>query len=320
MHAEAAMTIEVRPLREAELGEADAIYRRAFGTFLGLPDPAAFDGDAQVLRTRWSADPASAVALLEDGVLAGSNVVTRWGSVGLFGPLSVDPPRQGRGLAHALVEAALRLLEARPVSFRGLFTFAQSTRHVGLYQAHGYWPAGLLAVMAKDVRARAVAPPGTDVLSRLSPDAQAEALTACRELTESVFDGLDVTGEVLSVGEQGTGDTVLVRGGSRLAGVAVCHAGAGSEAGSGRAAVKFAAVRPGPGSRDRLATLLAAVEAWAAGAGAAVVSAGTGAGRVRAWETLRAAGYRPFLHGLAMHGERQAGYDREDVLVLDDWR
>ena len=314
------MTIEIRPLLEVELGEADSIYRRAFGTFLGFTDPPSFDGDAQVLRCRWSADPGATAALLENGVLAGSNVVTRWGSVGLFGPLSIDPARQGRGLAHPLVEEALRLLEGPPVSFRGLHTFAQSPRHVGLYQRHGYWPQGLLAVMSKALPESPEAPEGAEALSRLSPDAQAEALSACRELTDSVFDGLDVTGEILSVGEQEVGETVLVTEGSHLAGLAVCHAGAGSEAGSGKAAVKFAAVRPGAGARDRLLSLLSAVEAWAASQGASVVAAGTGSGRVGAWETLRAAGYRPFLQGLAMHRDRHPGYEREDVFVLDDWR
>ncbi|MFN7990432.1 MAG: GNAT family N-acetyltransferase [Thermoanaerobaculia bacterium] len=314
------MTIEIRPLREDELGEADAICRRAFGTYLGLPDPLAWNGDAQVLRCRWAADPGATVALLEDGALAGSNVVTRWGSVGLFGPLTVDPPRQGRGLAHPLVEEALRLLEGPPVSFRGLYTFAQSPMHVGLYQRFGYWPQGLLAVMSRTLPERPEAPDGAAALSKLPPDAQAEALSACRELTDTVFDGLDVTGEILSVGEQETGETVLLREGSHLAGLAVCHAGAGSEAGSGKALVKFAAVRPGAGARERLLALLAAVEAWAATRGAAVVAAGTGSGRVAAWETLRGAGYRPFLQGLAMHRDRLPGYEREDVLVLDDWR
>jgi GNAT superfamily N-acetyltransferase len=314
------MTSPVRPLLEGELGEADGIYRRAFGTFLSLSDPLAFDGDAQVVRCRWTADPEASLAVLDDGVLAGSNFVTRWGSVGLFGPLTVDPSRQGRGFAHPLVEEALRLLEGPQVAFRGLFTFGQSPKHVGLYQRFGYWPAGLAAIMSKQVPRGAEAPDGTEVLSRLSADGQAEALSSCRELTDSVFSGLDVTGEVLSVGEQGTGETIFVLDGSRLSGVAVCHTGAGSEAGSGRAAVKFAAVRSGAGGAERLRRLLGAVEAWADSAGASVVAAGTSSERVAAWETLREAGYRPFLQGLAMHRDRHPGYDREDVFVLDDWR
>ncbi len=314
------MTIEVRPLREDEVDAADAIYRRAFGTFLGLPDPLAFGGDAQVLRCRWSADPASTSAVLEDGALAGSNVVTRWGSVGLAGPLSVEPSRQGRGLARALVAEALRLLEGPPVTFRGVFTFAESPAHVGLYQRFGYWPASLAAVMSKAVPPREEAHSGLELLSRLPGDSQAEALSECRALTDAVFDGLDVTGEILAVGEQGTGETVLVREGSALAGLAVCHAGAGSEAGSGRAAVRLATVLPGPGAEARLRGLLEAVEAWAAGAGARVVAAGCSSGRIRAWKALREAGYRPYVQGIAMHHDRRPGYDREDVFVLDDWR
>lgn len=313
------MTSQVRPLLEEELSEADGIYRRAFGTFHALPDPLAYDGDAQVVRCRFSSDPDAALALLEDGALAGSNFVTRWGSVGLFGPLTVDPARQGRGLAHPLVEAALRLLEGPQVAFRGLFTYAESPKHVALYQRFGYWPASLAAAMSRPVTAAAL-PDGAGLLGPLPPDEQAEALSACRELTDAVFSGLDVTGEILSVGEQETGETVLVRDGSRLTGLAVCHAGPGSEAGSGRAAVKFAAVRSGAGGAQRLRRLLEAVEAWAASAGASVVVAGTASGRVGAWETLRAAGYRPFLQGVTMHRERHPGYDREDVFVLDDWR
>lgn len=314
------MTIELRPLRESELREADGIYRRAFGTLRGLADPLTFEGDAERVRCRWAADPDAAIALLEDGVLAGTSFVSRWGSVGLFGPLAVDPPRQGRGLAHPLVEEALRLLDRPQVALRGLYTSVTDPRTVGLYQRHGYWPMSLAVLMQKTPVAGGEATAGFEALSRLSPDAQAEALSACRELADQVFDGLDVTGEILSVGEQETGDTVLLREGSRLGGFAVCHAGKGSEAGSGRAAVRFGVVPSGEGGEGRLRLLLDAVEAWAAAAGATVVTAGTGSGRVGAWQTLRAAGWLPFLQGVAMHHARHPGYDLEDVFILDDWR
>ena len=45
--------VSVRPLREGDLSEADRIIRLAFGTFLGLPDPMTFMGDAGYVRTRW---------------------------------------------------------------------------------------------------------------------------------------------------------------------------------------------------------------------------------------------------------------------------
>jgi hypothetical protein len=49
--------VTIRPLRESELETADRIFRLAFGTFLGLPNPETFAGDADAVRTRWKADP-----------------------------------------------------------------------------------------------------------------------------------------------------------------------------------------------------------------------------------------------------------------------
>lgn len=46
------MHIDIRPLREADLPEADRIFRLAFGTFLGMPEPLAFAGDADYVSTR----------------------------------------------------------------------------------------------------------------------------------------------------------------------------------------------------------------------------------------------------------------------------
>src|SRR5215207_3466851 len=81
----------VRPLRDEDLPTADHIMRLAFGTFLGLPDPLAFMGDADYVRTRWRADPAAAFAAELDGALVGSNFAANWGSFGFFGPLTVHP-------------------------------------------------------------------------------------------------------------------------------------------------------------------------------------------------------------------------------------
>ena len=66
------LDISVRPLSETDLSEADHIMRLAFGTFLGLPDPSGFLGDAQYVRTRWSADPAAAFGAYVNDELAGS--------------------------------------------------------------------------------------------------------------------------------------------------------------------------------------------------------------------------------------------------------
>ena len=40
----------------------DHMFRLAFGTFLGLPDPITFSGDADSVKARFLADPASTLA------------------------------------------------------------------------------------------------------------------------------------------------------------------------------------------------------------------------------------------------------------------
>ena len=57
----AGQSIDYRQRVYASMGtkEADRIMRLAFGTFLGIPDPIQFMGDADFARTRWKADPSS---------------------------------------------------------------------------------------------------------------------------------------------------------------------------------------------------------------------------------------------------------------------
>src|SRR5690348_2802273 len=85
------LDITVRPLEASDLPVADKIMRLAFGTFIGLPDPMTFMGDANYVGTRFHADPTRAFAAEVDGELVGSNFATNWGSVGFFGPLTIRP-------------------------------------------------------------------------------------------------------------------------------------------------------------------------------------------------------------------------------------
>src|SRR3546814_15376085 len=93
--------------------------------------------------------------------------------------------------------------------------------------------------MSKPV-ARAVAAGRWSTYSDLRSDARAACLSACRALTEAVYPGLDVQSEIRAIARQQIGDTVLIHDGVDLVGFAVCHLGAGSEAGTGAAYVKFA--------------------------------------------------------------------------------
>ncbi len=316
--SEPSTTVTVRPLREDDLAEADRIFRVAFGTFIGLPDPAEFGGDSDWIATRRRADPSAAFAADVDGRLAGSNFATNWGSVGFFGPLSVRPDLWGRGVARRLLAPVMDCFTRWGTRHAGLYTFAQSPKHVGLYQRFGFYPRFLVTIMVKKPDGVATVPRYTR-FSEIPVHEREGSLTACRALTSGIFDGLDVTHEIRAIAAQSLGDTLLVREGSRLLGVALCHVGAGSEAGSGHCYVKFAAARPGTDAGDSFERLLDAIEAYAASRGAAV-AAGVNVGREEAYRRMLARGYRTAIQGIAMHRPNAAGYDRPDVYVLDDWR
>src|SRR6185437_9250902 len=143
--------ITVRPLQESELATADSIMRLAFGTFIGLPEPMSFMGDAAYIRNRWLADPEAAYAAVADGEVIGSNLASNWGSVGFFGPLTVRPDFWDRGVAKRLMTPVMDLFDKWETRHAGLFTFPHSTKHIGPYQRFGFWPRFLTAIMAREV-------------------------------------------------------------------------------------------------------------------------------------------------------------------------
>lgn len=312
-----AASVVVRPMVEADLADADRIFRVAFGTFLGLPRPEDFAGDADLVRGRWKADPAAALAAEVDGRLVGSNCATSWGSVGFFGPLTVEPARWDQGVARSLLDATMEIFAAWGTRHVGLFTFAHSAKHVSLYQRYGFWPRFLTAVMS-----RPVDPAAARVGARVSEEAASEltsVISSLRELAGAVYPGLDVSREILAVRAQELGDTVLVDD-AGLQAMAVCHVGAGTEGGSGNCYVKFGAVRPGPHAARNFGLLIDACHALAAERGASVLIAGANAGRDRAWASLVERGFRSDMQGVAMHRPNEAGYSTSDSYVIDDWR
>ena len=112
---------------------------------------------------------------------------------------------------------------------------------------------------------------------------------------------------------------MLLRGPAReLLGFAAMHCGRDTEAGEGRALVKFAAVRPG--DEEGFERLLDACEALAWSRGLRSVEAGTNLARDRAYRVLKRRGYRTFIQGVAMHRPNEAAYHRSDCFVIDDWR
>jgi GNAT superfamily N-acetyltransferase len=314
-----AIEITIRPLRESDLPEADRIYRLAFGTFIGLPDPMRFAGDADYVKTRWLADPASALGAESASELIGSNFLTNWGSVGFFGPLTIRPDFWDKGVASRLLEPTMDIFAEWGTKLTGLYTFAESAKHVHLYQKFGFWPQFLTAAMTKPVDQTLTA----SSWSRFSEMAGQErdgCLKTCAELTGAIYEGLNVEREIRTVAAQKLGETVLVWDGSRLAGFAVCHCGAGSEAGSGALYVKFGAARPGLAAEQNFRRLLEAVEAFAASRSLEKLVAGVNTARVAAYRRMLARGFRSFIQGVAMLRSEDQGYNRPDVYVIDDWR
>ena len=315
--------ILIRPLAVTELDETRRIIRLAFATFLGLPtDSALMGGDSDVVRTRWKMDPSSVVAAEHGGKLIGSNFATNWGSFGFFGPLTVEPEYWNRGVAQLLLGPTMEIFRRWGTRQMGLYTFAQSPKHVVLYQKFGFWPRDLVAVMAKQIgeKPAAVLPEGAQ-FSGVGPDQRARVLAACLEVTDANFEGLDVGIEIRCIAEQNLGDTILVWDGGKLAAFAVCHSGAGSEAGSGVCYVKFAAVRPGRRAGEAFERLLDAVEAYARTAKAPKVTAGVNLARREAFQAMIARGFRTEMQGVAMEtGDATSGYNRAGVYILDDWR
>jgi len=319
----AKQAIKVGLLKESELQEADRIVRLAFGTFLRLPNPLDFMGDRNFMTPRWRSAHVKVIAARDGGRLIGSNVVTRWGSFGYFGPLTVLPEYWDRGVAQRLLEATMAIFDRWGVRHTGLFTFPHSAKHVGLYQKFGYWPRYLTAIVTRTPEtnpAPQANPADAPMLLSAFPKSQrGQAIEACRKLTGKIDKGLDLTGEIRAVLAQHTGDVVLTYTRGVLDAFAVCLNGPGSEGGEKLCYVKFGAARSGAGAGERFDKLLDACDLFASSRGADL-EAGVNLAREDAYWRMRSHGYRATTQGVAMQRPHGDGFNRADAYVIDDWR
>ncbi len=311
--------IKIGPLKQSELEEADRIVRLAFGTFLGLPNPLDFMGDRTFMAPRWRSPHVKAIAAREGSRLIGSNLVTRWGSFGFFGPLTILPEYWNRGVAKQLLTSTMKVYDRWGLRHTGLFTFAQSAKHVGLYQSFGYWPRYLTAIMTFTPQAKTQHTPAPVLLSTLKKSQREQAIQACAKLTDKIDKGLDLTDEIRAALAQHTGDVVLTYTRSTLDAFAVCLHGPGSEGGEKICYVKFGAAHGGAGAGERFDRLLDACEAFASSRRAAI-EAGVNAAREDAYRRMRSRGYQVAIQGVAMQRPHADGFNRPDAYVIDDWR
>jgi N-acetylglutamate synthase-like GNAT family acetyltransferase len=311
--------IAIEQLQEQDLDEADRIFRLAFGTFMGLPNPNSFAEGADYIRTRWTSSRDAFFAAKHEGRLFGTNFATNWGTVGFFGPLTIHPDYWDRGIGKLLLEPIIETFSRWQTKHAGLFTFAQSAKHVGLYQKFGFWPRFLTTIMSLQV-GPTLAAIRWQKFSKLSGAEQKEWLKGCRDLTNEIYEGLDLEHEIAAVETQKLGDTVLLSDNSRVVGLAVCHCGPGTEAGPDTCYIKFGAVRPGAGAATRFEHLISACEELAAQHKLARINAGVNIGRTEAYQLMLERGFRTAYQGVAMHRPNENGYNRPGVYAIDDWR
>jgi GNAT superfamily N-acetyltransferase len=309
--------VSIRPMTERDIPDARRICQLAFGTFIGVPNPATFWEDRDYARTRWAGKLGAPFVAEADGQIVGSNFASNWGSFGFFGPLTVHPDHWNQGVAQKLLAPTVETFRSWGVRHSGLFTFAQSAKHVGLYQKFGFWPRFLTAIMTKPSESKAIS---WSEFSTLDADGRNETLAACRELTNSIFEGLDVSREIQAIHRLKLGDTLLLWSGDVLDGFACCHCGPGTEAGGNTCYIKFGAVRRAASSGQMFDRLLDACETFAAERGLARVEAGTNLGREDAFRKMRARGYQTTIQGVAMHQPNESAFSNPTDYVIDDWR
>jgi GNAT superfamily N-acetyltransferase len=308
--------ITVRPFRESDIPDADRIFRLAFGTFLGMPDPSQFAGDAEYIKGRFRTEPLGAFTAESGGKIIGSNFVVRWGKLAFFGPLTVHPDHWDKGAAHLLLDATMRLFERWKLTHSGLFTFPQSPKHIGLYQKYGYYPRFLTPVFSR-AASKPARPTAWTLWSAVPAENREDAGRALRNFTSSILNGLDLPSEINSIERLRFGDTVLVGPATKPEAFAVCHCGAKSEAGTGVCYVKFGVAK----TANKFERLLDAVEGYAAERGLKTVTFGVNAGRVEAYRLVVKRGYRSErIQGVIMERGGRPGYNRPGVFIMDDWR
>jgi GNAT superfamily N-acetyltransferase len=316
-------SIQIGRLQQSELAEAEHICRLAFAKFFGMPGLINGPDAHDLVTPRWHSRHVTMIAAREGGRLIGSNVVTRWGSFGFFGPLTVLPDHWDRGVGQQLLQSTMKLFDRWGVRHTGLFTFPHSAKHVALYQKFGYWPRYLTVVMSRTPEAgTAQLTKGTDgstLLSKLAKSQRQQAIEACGKITHNIDKGLDLSGEIRTVLSRRTGDVVLTYGRGVLDGFGICLNGPGSEGGEKTCYVKFGAVRGGTDAGQRFEKLLDACDGFAVSRGA-TVEAGVNLAREDAYRRMRARGFRTTMQGVAMQRPHAVGFNRPDAYVIDDWR
>ena len=172
---------------------------------------------------RYAIEDADAGAMLwrdDRGHIVAFNMVHRSGAEGWMGPLAVRTEYQGAGIGKEIVTRGVEWLKAQGASVIGLETMPRTMDNIGFYSRLGFLPGRLTITTTIDA-AHGDAP--VQLLSRLTPRARDDALTACRELVSGLLPGYDYTREITLTADLALGDTALLYQRDHLVGFALAH-------------------------------------------------------------------------------------------------
>jgi len=318
-NSEISKKLDIRPLRKDEVEEAEKLVRLAFGTFFNVPDPTANPLERRMIAHRFKQNPRKVIAAAYNQELVGTNVLTEWGSYGFFGPLTVRPDLWNSGIGGRLVAEAVDQFTQDGKSAQGLFTFADSPKHLGLYHKFGYCSQFLTTILEKKIETSSSQ--NYEKFSDLGKGEKIGVMGKIRDLTDQLYSGLDLSQEIQLVDDNKMGDTLFVFDESKnLAAFAICQSGAGTEAGAGRCYVKFGASRVGSEASKIFERLLAASESFAFEKNAQVLEAGMNLSHDRAFDVMLASNFRISFIGVLMQKPNEPLYSRKDTFVIDDLR
>jgi GNAT superfamily N-acetyltransferase len=324
--------IKVRRVRKGDLSRIREVLESAFADFyerqLGSRPRQVFGG-AQYVHHRWLMEPWGCyVAEENDSKIVGASIAVCWGSVGLFGPVGVLTPYQNQKVAQGLLKATQAFFDENRVTLQGVATYPYSPKHLVLYQKFGFKPKALVALTGKSLERRELTPPskpvrGTPQIQRFSAfeESKRKALLGrIRAITGRIYRGLDLTKEIEIVNGLSLGDTLLLEKDRAIVGFAICHVPGASEAPAGALYVKYLAIDPARRRPELFAQLVAACEDYGIAAGCQRIIAPVYTAYWRAYQSLLASGYQMDMLMIRMKRGKQVEYEREDDLILDDWR
>jgi len=327
--------LEINSLNERDIVQIDRIFREAFSLHVGHPVPETF-APGRSCMARLLTEPQGAFGAYISGELVAIAFATVWGSIGVFGPLAVKPGHWNAGLGRKLLQQSITFFKQRAVSDMVLCTFPDSVKHVSLYQKSGFHPGHLIAMMSRLVTAGPNSAADLELYSSHCFDRRSEILSECRQITSSVYEGLDLSKEIEVVEKLSIGETVLLRKESRLVAFAICHNGAGSETETDVLYIKFAAALPHEdthentiketnvntheNANENFRTLIAKCTFLAQTKMANMMFFGVNTARHEAYKAVLEEGFKIDSLSLAMQSPNRPLYNHAGVYVLDDWR